>query len=1323
MKTSLHSQLFRLFSLLAVLVSTAWYGAFAQCPATVTDANFADAIRTLYPSLIGPAGNNTLTAAAAIFAGELDFRGWGNSTLTSGATSPYVAKPKLTTIDGIGCFTGLTKLNVSNQLLTMLPDLPATLTELRCSTNNLTGLPTLPAGLKVLNCYSNQLTALPALPNGFQAIACGLNRLSALPDLPPSLIYLRCERQYTDAPTGTFSEAKKTLGSLPSLPAGLLALYAVDNKLTTVPALPGSLAYLYLSGNPDVSCLPALPANFFSAPLPGGPYFGFSQSGGVGNITEPRLNVSTTAIRCLPNAPTGIASTKVNPAGFGNVNAVCSTPPIVSIVASGCSRAGNNGGRVVIMATSNTTLEYSRDSINYQSSNAFSQLPEGPQTFWIRRKDAPAACPSAVARQTVTIATAPGGITAFTIADANFADAIRTLYPSLIGPVGDNRLTEAISCFDSEVDFSGWGNALTSNGDTSAYAAKPKLTDIRGIEYLEKVISLNVMNQNLTVIDRLPAGLKTLKAARNNLTTIYSLPGSIDWLDVSQNAFVTLPALPAGLKHLNCNTNRLTVLPELPASLKYLTCQQQHTGAPESPAVLDEQTKTLSALPALPAGLRAINCSNNKLNSLPVIPDSVTYLRFFSNPAITCLPPLPANFFNGSTTSGTLAPYGLGEPRLTIAGTGIVCVSGLPAGFSTAKITPSYFGNAIGACSTPPSLSALPSCSAAGKATGSIRLLALVNGVSFGLEYSRDGTTYQDSSAFTGLAPGAYTFFARRKATSGACQPVVAATLAVTMGTCNPTTYLVAPTGDDATGDGSSANPWKTIVYATTKVSAGRGDTIRLAAGAYEESSRIVLPSGVSLIGAGKGKTFIKVNFFYDMLAYPLPCGPSDLKEASFDLLPENCVIQVNGASQMLKGFYLDGQDKKCYGGIYAKIADQVIWDELEIRNFRIAGIWTDKSFNSQIRYCKIVNSTWGNSRLDFANIMFYDCDNLRIHHNEIEVNDIGAYGIKANQTYDKNTCRGGNAAERNDFVAKTFVNVKIYENSIKVPDFGTWNNFTAPAITIEFPNATPKDCEIYNNYLNNHVSVPGVNSALDNYQYAGKTAHIHHNVFDLGKDDGSEYRYAIEATVPNMEIDHNFFKGGLYPISMFNASLGNDPRFTNHLIHHNVFYGARGTRNGQQPQALLNYRSLPSNFRFYNNTVVDNNGVRTLLNLAVAVPRYNTEIINNIFVSPDQNRGQLFTNELYVNPVFKRNLFYNIDPFGTETVVTNPVLKLSGDQPRPFFELVEGSPAINKGVVIPGITDGFQSTAPDLGAYESSFNSTLLKLLHQDGDGGQKNQ
>jgi Leucine-rich repeat (LRR) protein len=65
-------------------------------------------------------------------------------------------------------------------------------TWLSCTNNQLTALPELPASLTVLYCYYNQLTVLPELPDNLTKLSCGNNQLTALPVLPASLTELRC---------------------------------------------------------------------------------------------------------------------------------------------------------------------------------------------------------------------------------------------------------------------------------------------------------------------------------------------------------------------------------------------------------------------------------------------------------------------------------------------------------------------------------------------------------------------------------------------------------------------------------------------------------------------------------------------------------------------------------------------------------------------------------------------------------------------------------------------------------------------------------------------------------------------------------------------------------------------------------------------------------------------------------------------------------------------------------------------------------------------------------------------------------------------------
>jgi fimbrial isopeptide formation D2 family protein len=159
---------------------------------------------------------------------------------------------------------GLSFLNCGGNHISSLPALPGTLTQLACYNNLLTSLPPLPSSLFSLYCQSNQLSALPALPSGMFNLTCGNNPLYTLPSLPASLYDIDC--------------SEDSLSALPPLPAGLVSLWCPYNHLTSLPAFPDSLTGLNCTNNPQLYCLPHIPAQVMSNFFIGG-----------------------TGIRCLPN--------------------------------------------------------------------------------------------------------------------------------------------------------------------------------------------------------------------------------------------------------------------------------------------------------------------------------------------------------------------------------------------------------------------------------------------------------------------------------------------------------------------------------------------------------------------------------------------------------------------------------------------------------------------------------------------------------------------------------------------------------------------------------------------------------------------------------------------------------------------------------------------------------------------------------------------------------------------------------------------------------------------------------------------------------------
>ena len=72
-------------------------------------------------------------------------------------------------------------------------------------------------------------------------------------------------------------------------------------------------------------------------------------------------------------------------------------------------------------------------------------------------------------------------------------------------------------------------------------------------------------------------------------------------------------------------------------------------------------------------------------------------------------------------------------------------------------------------------------------------------------------------------------------------------------------TYYISPTGNDATGTGTLANPWRTLFKATSTVTAA-GNTIHVLPGTYTETQESNLAVGVSLEGEGIANSIILSN-------------------------------------------------------------------------------------------------------------------------------------------------------------------------------------------------------------------------------------------------------------------------------------------------------------------------------------------------------------------------------------------------------------------------------------------------------------------------------
>jgi hypothetical protein len=95
-----------------------------------------------------------------------------------------------------------------------------------------------------------------------------------------------------------------------------------------------------------------------------------------------------------------------------------------------------------------------------------------------------------------------------------------------------------------------------------------------------------------------------------------------------------------------------------------------------------------------------------------------------------------------------------------------------------------------------------------------------------------------------------------------------------------------------------------------------------------------------------------------------------------------------------------------------------------------------------------------------------------------------------------------------------------------------------------------------------------------------------------------------------------------------------------------------------------------------------------------------NTGVFNNTFVSPATSE-KFPLPDTYKNNIFRGNTSLPGPGTGSNNLfsTTNPLFVNSAAQD---YTLQAGSPAVNAGTPVPGITDGFAGSAPDIGAYES---------------------
>lgn len=478
------------------------------------------------------------------------------------------------------------------------------------------------------------------------------------------------------------------------------------------------------------------------------------------------------------------------------------------------------------------------------------------------------------------------------------------------------------------------------------------------------------------------------------------------------------------------------------------------------------------------------------------------------------------------------------------------------------------------------------------------------------------------------------------------------------------TIYYVSLSGNNA-NDGSSSRPWRTIQYAATKVPANQGHTIKIAAGTFVEN-QILVPQGVHVLGEGRDITIIKSNSSF----YYYPASPGFNNDKFLIRFYSGSSVAGN---QSIKNVTIDGDGKKLHGGIFIHNRNNVTVENVRIQYVNFSGLWFSSSNNSTAKNIILKDCAWGSSAWCSAALQFAHSTNLDI--SGFDIDEGRGYGIK-NLGHDQN---------------QPLTNVKLHHGKVSVHQTGLWNGGSAPNIAIEFWASGFSGTEIYNTYVDNHISIINPNNTQ-----SGTPLKIYNNVFDILGPRTKGAGYCMELSSSSVEVRNNWFNGGYTGIVNWSAKV-----FTNWNIHHNVFYGISG---GSNPTAVVtSYKGGLQNLNLYNNTVemTQTGQAVHFLEFDNSSRGTNINVKNNLIINGAQAANRVINlrnggsvSGLNVTNNFFQNITQGTAPgnySGNMTGSSNIVR--SGNKPQGFYNHTAGGNLIDKGAFV-----GYESK-PDIGA------------------------
>ena len=507
--------------------------------------------------------------------------------------------------------------------------------------------------------------------------------------------------------------------------------------------------------------------------------------------------------------------------------------------------------------------------------------------------------------------------------------------------------------------------------------------------------------------------------------------------------------------------------------------------------------------------------------------------------------------------------------------------------------------------------------------------------------------------------------------------------------------------GNNASGNGTASNPYRTVAYAASQAPADQGKTIFIHPGEFVETTAIIVPTGVNILGAGEGVTMLKAGNLGD------GGGKEDFGGALIQLISPSYVVDQFGpavapsnGNQNISGFTIDGSGKSLKAGIWLQARNNVTIHHVTIEETRQRGAvacFGKKKEREEPPYyinnlimhdMTFINAGSDLSDESLGNLNVAHTDGAEIYN--INIDDVYGYGIKfIFEGYYKNT--------------------KIHDCTIQVnEDDALWSE----DIAIELWNLGPGN-EVYNVDANTWFSFVNWANTFNNPAAAGDHLKVYNcKIID---NDGTSLKEAIEAAGSGMEIYNCYIENKGWGIAQW---LQGERKMS---YHHNIF---RNT----QPQAVwadagaifIVADEVPKmeDIAIYNN-VFDNlrtSGGSPLKNISVWKGTVDgLDIANNVSVNLSAETYDFF---LYgaasvSNASYRNNLSddaHNVTGITNVSgnIVGNPGFKQSGQRWGAYYQ-----PALSSSLVVDAGVDvglSFNGSAPDMGRWEFGNASTALK-------------